>query len=354
MSTVGRRALCAFCKRPEASQTCSGCHVVVYCGKECQKADWISTHKVLCKTLATAAAARASAAPSAKAAGPEVALVHSVRAAEGAAARAPAASIAKAADAVSAVRSAGSAAAASRAVKALAGFLSGPVESSEWAHGPTGVAYGARKASLIDAGATAALLACCSAHKKVTAAVLTVLSRLVAGPRDKHWATVTAQLAESGFTQILLGAINSRSFISSSCGDVAVYVASAVIFKDGTSGSLRRELLNAGAVKSICEQFAWLSQLADVEPGSMEELEMMDGSGDTLNAIGTLLRSLAADRLEIVTELESARVSETGKHVLSEIFSSSYFEPCVTWSTTQRAWFPVPFNLFPVYTEEDF
>jgi hypothetical protein len=36
----------------KASKTCQGCKIAKYCGKECQRRDWCSGHKLLCKTLA--------------------------------------------------------------------------------------------------------------------------------------------------------------------------------------------------------------------------------------------------------------------------------------------------------------
>ncbi|KAH7619148.1 hypothetical protein NADE_005993 [Nannochloris sp. 'desiccata'] len=43
---------CACCKAKKGAgktlRACSGCHIPVYCSKECQKADWKS-HKALCK-----------------------------------------------------------------------------------------------------------------------------------------------------------------------------------------------------------------------------------------------------------------------------------------------------------------
>ncbi|CAH1775893.1 unnamed protein product [Owenia fusiformis] len=45
-------ALCSNCGSPNKLHMCSACHMVRYCGRECQKAHWKQTHKDECKKLA--------------------------------------------------------------------------------------------------------------------------------------------------------------------------------------------------------------------------------------------------------------------------------------------------------------
>ncbi|XP_023331750.1 egl nine homolog 1, partial [Eurytemora carolleeae] len=42
--------LCPVCKTIGNHSSCSGCLMVFYCSKECQKKDW-KAHKILCKIL---------------------------------------------------------------------------------------------------------------------------------------------------------------------------------------------------------------------------------------------------------------------------------------------------------------
>ena len=43
---------CAWCSKA-TKQSCSGCHAVNYCSRECQKSDWPKRHNVLCKQIQT-------------------------------------------------------------------------------------------------------------------------------------------------------------------------------------------------------------------------------------------------------------------------------------------------------------
>ena len=47
---------CAHCKSTAAKNKCAGCHGVLYCNAEHQKADW-ANHKAICKNLQAAAKA---------------------------------------------------------------------------------------------------------------------------------------------------------------------------------------------------------------------------------------------------------------------------------------------------------
>lgn len=43
---------CQSCyKRLDVPLYCAGCKVVAYCGKDCQKSDWLSGHKKQCETF---------------------------------------------------------------------------------------------------------------------------------------------------------------------------------------------------------------------------------------------------------------------------------------------------------------
>jgi len=47
---IGREKLCVYCKKTQGKSKCGKCHVMRYCSKECQVADW-KTHKQICSTL---------------------------------------------------------------------------------------------------------------------------------------------------------------------------------------------------------------------------------------------------------------------------------------------------------------
>ena len=52
-NTVHPFSLCFICGKQETAEAplsrCAGCHIAVYCSKECQKSHWNLSHKALCK-----------------------------------------------------------------------------------------------------------------------------------------------------------------------------------------------------------------------------------------------------------------------------------------------------------------
>mmetsp|Transcript_143965 Transcript_143965/g.460791 ORF Transcript_143965/g.460791 Transcript_143965/m.460791 type:complete len:198 (+) Transcript_143965:67-660(+) len=49
---------CSSCAKPGASLRCGRCRAAVYCGQQCQAADWKSGHRFTCRPAATAAPAQ--------------------------------------------------------------------------------------------------------------------------------------------------------------------------------------------------------------------------------------------------------------------------------------------------------
>ena len=46
-----RNKVCAYCKKPGATNKCEACEQRMYCDKKCQKKDWKAVHRGQCKKL---------------------------------------------------------------------------------------------------------------------------------------------------------------------------------------------------------------------------------------------------------------------------------------------------------------
>ena len=46
-----RNKVCAYCKKPGATNKCEACEQRTYCDKKCQKKDWKAVHRGQCKKL---------------------------------------------------------------------------------------------------------------------------------------------------------------------------------------------------------------------------------------------------------------------------------------------------------------
>lgn len=238
--------------------------------------------------------------------------------------------------------------AAETAIYALSEFLLGsPGAPVAWAKMGTPLrgAFEERKASLLTADATEALLGCLAAHLYTPTGLdcaedaLESVSTLLVGAAEAQWGAMSDTVVSAGLAPLLLRSLARHPI----CLHVnaLLFIASACMAKDGLSGgALRGALLAGGAVQAVCTLAASVNE-DDEYQGTEEE----EGECD-LDAVCALLITLGLSKREAVAALKSAGCSLYVRRTLSTSFSCTDTRRRLFWSIAQRVWYPSTAGLF--------